>query len=146
MSYMCPNEHISEGTCTPEGNISIERSTSHESILHPPFPPADVELRKACKKGEYNLQVIATATEAMYFTCKQCDAGYYQDDDEFLGLECSPCPGGTYVNFKGAIAVDRCQPVEQTGFTSRSCSSILLLTLNVSALGTVPAPSDLLIA
>lgn len=88
-SYMCPNENINEETCFP----------------------AD-EMRKACDKGEYNLEVIATEYTAMYFKCTQCPVNTYQSDFEFLGTECTSCPEGTSVSFVGAISSDRCTPTK----------------------------------
>ena len=85
VSYMCPNDRVNEETCVPKD-----------------------ELRKSCAVGEYNFEVIATETTDMYYKCTQCPVGTYQDDPEFLGRECTPCPEGTWVNFVGAVSVDRC--------------------------------------
>lgn len=95
-SYMCPNQNINEETCFP----------------------AD-ELRKACDKGEYNVEVIATEVSAMYYKCSQCPVNTYQSDYEFLGTECTPCPEGTSVNFVGAISSDRCTPTKSGKVASR---------------------------
>ena len=90
-SWMCPSQHISELSCT-EG----------------------FTLRKACNKGEFNSEIVNPETKAVYFICDKCPVGHYQNDDKFMGTQCKNCPGGTWVDFRGAAEFDRCKRNEET--------------------------------
>jgi len=90
-SWMCPALHVSEVSCTKGEGI-----------------------RKACHKGEFNYEIIPEGGNMQfYYICAQCPEGTYQNDDKFMGTQCTNCPDGTWVDFVGAQAMDRCKKTDE---------------------------------
>ena len=60
----------------------------------------------SCSRGA-GLDPELQTSAPLYFTCTQCQPGYYSADNELAA--CTPCRGGTYSGDTGRVVCDKCE-------------------------------------